>query len=84
MVVLFALIEQCHESHAEKRSLRRQAAAMFRSLRYAGLIQRVREKQARETLIEPVGPFPVAAQRALCEKVMRLLGFDFEAGRLGR
>jgi carboxypeptidase Taq len=47
-----------------------------------GLIQRVREKQARETLIEPVGPFPVAAQRALCEKVMRLLGFDFEAGRL--
>jgi carboxypeptidase Taq len=47
-----------------------------------GLIQRVRAKQARETLIEPVGPFPVAAQRALCEKVMRLLGFDFEAGRL--
>jgi carboxypeptidase Taq len=47
-----------------------------------GLIQRVRAKQARETLVEPVGPFPVAAQRALCEKVMRLLGFDFEAGRL--
>jgi carboxypeptidase Taq len=31
---------------------------------------------------EPVGPFPLAAQRALCEQAMRLLGFDFEAGRL--
>ena len=28
------------------------------------------------------GPFPLDAQRALCERVMRLLGFDFEAGRL--
>ena len=33
-------------------------------------------------MIEPVGPFPLDAQRALCEQVMRLLGFDFEAGRL--
>ncbi len=47
-----------------------------------GLIRQVREKQSREPVIEPVGPFPQAAQRALCEKVMRLLGFDFEAGRL--
>ena len=51
-----------------------------------GLIRRVVDKQAREQqadpLIEPRGPFVVAAQRALCEKVMRLLGFDFEAGRL--
>ena len=47
-----------------------------------GLIQRVTAKQSRETLIEPVGPFPVAAQRRLCEAVMRRLGFDFEAGRL--
>jgi carboxypeptidase Taq len=29
-----------------------------------------------------VGPFPVAGQRAVCEQVMRLLGFDFDAGRL--
>lgn len=47
-----------------------------------GLIQQVGEKQSRQTLVEPVGPFPLSAQRALCEKVMRLLGFDFEAGRL--
>jgi carboxypeptidase Taq len=50
------------------------------------LIQRVIDKQAsdnaREPLIEPVGPFPVPAQRALCEQAMKLLGFDFEAGRL--
>jgi carboxypeptidase Taq len=47
-----------------------------------GLIQRVQERQVRETVVAPVGPFPVERQRALCEKVMRLLGFDFEAGRL--
>ena len=47
-----------------------------------GLIQRVVDKQSRETLIEPVGPFPVAAQRALCERIITLLGFDFDAGRL--
>jgi carboxypeptidase Taq len=47
-----------------------------------GLIQRVVDKQSREPLLRPQGPFPVPAQRALCESVMRLLGFDFEAGRL--
>jgi carboxypeptidase Taq len=47
-----------------------------------GLIQQVIAKQAREPVIEPVGPFPVAAQRQLCEQVMRRLGFDFEGGRL--
>ena len=51
-----------------------------------GLIQRVTAKQAqaqRESpIVEPVGPFAVAAQRALCEHVMHLLGFDFDAGRL--
>ena len=47
-----------------------------------GLIQQVTAKQAREPVVEPVGPFPVAAQRQLCEQVMRLLGFDFEGGRL--
>jgi len=46
------------------------------------LIQRVRDKQAKEPLIEPQGPFPTAAQRALCEQAMTLLGFDFDAGRL--
>ena len=47
-----------------------------------GLIQRVVEKQSREALVQPVGPFPVDAQRALCEQVVRWLGFDFSAGRL--
>ena len=47
-----------------------------------GLIRQVMERQAREDVIAPVGPFPVAAQKALCEQVMRLLGFDFDAGRL--
>jgi carboxypeptidase Taq len=30
----------------------------------------------------PGGPFPVAAQRALCAEVMGVLGFDFRHGRL--
>ena len=47
-----------------------------------GLIGRVRERQARQTVVAPVGPFPLDRQRALCERVMRLLGFDFDAGRL--
>jgi carboxypeptidase Taq len=51
-----------------------------------GLIQRVTARQAEEAarspLVEPVGPFPLRAQRTLCEQVIGLLGFDFEAGRL--
>jgi carboxypeptidase Taq len=47
-----------------------------------GLIQQVQQRQAQDTVLEAVGPFALSAQRALCEQVMRLLGFDFEAGRL--
>lgn len=47
-----------------------------------GLIEQVTARQARESVIEPVGPFPVEAQRRVCEQAMRLLGFDFQAGRL--
>jgi carboxypeptidase Taq len=47
-----------------------------------GLIREVREKQSRGSTVTPRGPFPVAAQRALCGRVMGLFGFDFEAGRL--
>jgi len=47
-----------------------------------GLIQRVMEKQSHEQVLQPVGPFAVDAQRALCERVMKVLAFDFEAGRL--
>ena len=46
------------------------------------LIRRVQDKQSREKVIAPTGPFPVAAQRTLNLAVMKLLGFDFEAGRL--
>lgn len=61
-----------------------QVEAVFTDLRtwLPGLIQRVADKQAREVVLSPHGPFPVAAQRALCERVMGLLGFDFDAGRL--
>jgi carboxypeptidase Taq len=47
-----------------------------------GLIADVLAKQATEDVIAPVGPFPIAAQRALGLEVMGLLGFDFEGGRL--
>jgi carboxypeptidase Taq len=46
------------------------------------VIDKQASDNAREPLIEPVGPFPVPAQRALCEQAMKLLGFDFDAGRL--
>lgn len=47
-----------------------------------GLIQQVMARQAQETVILPQGPYPIAAQKGLCEQVMRLLQFNFEAGRL--
>jgi carboxypeptidase Taq len=61
-----------------------QLDAIFGDLRQwlPGLIHRVIERQAAAPPIEAAGPFPVAAQRELCEQVMRLLGFDFDAGRL--
>jgi carboxypeptidase Taq len=46
------------------------------------LIGRAQARQRGEAVAVPRGPFAVAAQRALNEAVMRLLGFDFEAGRL--
>ncbi|MGI3903326.1 MAG: carboxypeptidase M32 [Janthinobacterium lividum] len=48
-----------------------------------GLIAEARERQARlGALPRFTGPFPVAAQRAVGESLMRTLGFDFERGRL--
>lgn len=47
-----------------------------------GLIRRVVDKQAHEATLAPHGPFDLAAQRALCERVMQRLQFDFSAGRL--
>ena len=47
-----------------------------------GLIREAVERQSREPLLQPVGPFPIPAQRALCREMVTRLGFDFEAGRL--
>ena len=60
-------------------------APMFDRLRAAlpGLLAAAQERQAREPAPEPIGgPFPVAAQRALGETLMRHLGFAFDRGRL--
>ena len=44
---------------------------------------RVLERQAGSPPPErPAGPFPVAAQRAVGERLMRRIGFDFNRGRL--
>jgi carboxypeptidase Taq len=47
-----------------------------------GLIRQVQERQSAQPVLQPQGPFPAAAQHALSQRVMRLLGFDFSAGRL--
>jgi len=47
------------------------------------LIGRVLERQASAPApVQPAGPFPVAGQRALAERLMLALGFDFAHGRL--
>ncbi len=40
------------------------------------------KQKARGEAVPPDGPFPVEKQRALGEKLMRTLGFDFDRGRL--
>ncbi|HEY1091715.1 MAG TPA: carboxypeptidase M32, partial [Burkholderiaceae bacterium] len=47
-----------------------------------GLIQEVQARQAGDMVVAAQGPFPKEKQRALGADVMRLLSFDFEAGRL--
>jgi carboxypeptidase Taq len=47
-----------------------------------GVIRQVMARQADDRVIHPQGPFPAASQRALGLEAMKLLGFDFEAGRL--
>lgn len=47
-----------------------------------GLIREVAARQAGETVLRPTGQFSEAAQRQVCERVMQVLGFNFEAGRL--
>ena len=47
-----------------------------------GLITQVRARQSTEDVIQPKGPFPIAAQRQLCTTIIKMLGFDFDCGRL--
>ena len=43
------------------------------------------ERQAREPVpLRPSGPFPVAAQEALCRRLSERLGLDFAHARLDR
>ncbi|WP_428392778.1 carboxypeptidase M32 [Lichenicoccus sp.] len=58
---------------------------VFASLRAGlpGLIAAALEhQQSRPAPITPSGPFPIAAQKALAERLMATVGFDAERGRL--
>jgi carboxypeptidase Taq len=46
------------------------------------LVRKVRDKQAQQNIIAPKGPFARSAQYAVGLEAMKLLGFDFNAGRL--
>jgi len=46
------------------------------------LIRRAQARQQTEKVIVPVGPFPLASQRALSLAIMQRLDFDFGGGRL--
>jgi carboxypeptidase Taq len=46
------------------------------------MIREVVAKQAHEKVLAPEGIFPMAAQKALGLELMRLVGFDFNHGRL--
>ncbi len=48
-----------------------------------GFLERVRDAQAaRPPALRPEGPFPVESQRRLATRLMEVLGFDFDHGRL--
>jgi carboxypeptidase Taq len=59
-------------------------APLFARLRafLPSLIDRVIERQARETVTEPPGPFALERQKWLGLELMKRAGFDFEHGRL--
>ncbi len=46
------------------------------------LVRKVRDQQSRQNIIAPTGPFARAGQYAVGLAAMKLLGFDFNAGRL--
>ena len=46
------------------------------------LLQKVVARQAHQPVTQPVGPFAIESQRQLGLSLMKLLGFDFNHGRL--
>lgn len=50
--------------------------------RITELIRQALDKQAKEEVVRPKGPFSTEKQKALGLEVMKLVGFDFDAGRL--
>lgn len=46
------------------------------------LLQKIVDRQSKETVIVPDGPFPQEQQKELGLAIMKLLGFDFNSGRL--
>jgi len=75
-----ALLDQ-YEPGADTRTI----DALFDDLAgfLPGFLARVLDRAALAPApVRPQGPFPVAAQRALAERLMKQLGFDFEHGRL--
>ncbi len=46
------------------------------------LLQNVREHQSSRNTPVISGEFPITKQKALCEQLMKVLGFDFAGGRL--
>ncbi|MBV8043878.1 carboxypeptidase M32 [Pluralibacter sp.] len=46
------------------------------------LLATVVDKQASQTVITPQGPFPTESQRQVGLEAMKMLGFDFDGGRL--
>jgi carboxypeptidase Taq len=61
-----------------------QVARVFGDVRQwlPSLIERVAQRQAGERIVPVRGPFAIDAQQALCRRVVSMLGFDFDAGRL--
>ena len=75
-----ALLDE-YEPDGKSAAIDRVFEPLEKSLR--PFLEQVLEHQAREPTLElPPGPFPIPWQRALCEKLMKTLGFDFEHGRL--
>jgi carboxypeptidase Taq len=47
-----------------------------------GLIERIIERQDREGIVIPEGPFTTAQQRSLAEVLMKAVGYNFDRGRM--